>query len=197
MMEKEPQTDKLVVQIKLAFLGATRNLCLLENKLIEIESISLYQYTNYLSQLGLCIELGLKSIISNSKKFECIHDLKRLFLDTPKAFQQKFKEGYSEEFFESNIANITKMFADFRYMELDSTLNEYFDESTINSDGTINLKKTTDLVEFQFPRLLLEEILEYEESIREETIKKMQSIEFPDADVCITQYIELLKNNQR
>jgi hypothetical protein len=132
-MEKEPWADKPLVQIKLAFLGATRNLCLLENKLIEIENISLYQYTNYLSQIGLCIELGLKSIISNSKEFEHTHDLKRLFFDTPKAFQQKFQAKYSEEIFSSNISNIQKMFEDFRYMELDGTLNEYFDETTIDS----------------------------------------------------------------
>jgi hypothetical protein len=54
------------------------------------------------------------------------------------------------------------MFEDFRYMETDSTLKEYFDASTINSDRTISLKKTTALVEFQFPRLLLENIQEYE-----------------------------------
>jgi hypothetical protein len=80
-------------------------------------------------------------------------------------------------------------------METDGTLKEYFDESTVNSDGTINLKKTTELVEFQFPRLLLEEICEYEQSIREETIKQMQSTEYPDADAFIVQYTKLLKNN--
>jgi hypothetical protein len=98
-MKKEPWTDKPVVEIKLAFLGATSNLCLLENKLLDIENISLYQYTNYLSQMGLCIELGLKSIISNSKEFEHTHDLKRLFFDTPKAFRQKFQAEYSGEIF--------------------------------------------------------------------------------------------------
>ena len=165
IMDKEPRIDKSVIQIKLAFLGATRNLCLLENKFMNMKNIPIYQYTNYLSQLALCIELGLKGIIINSNEFECIHDLGKLFFSTPDVFQQKIKSVYSEETFNSNISIMKKIVVDFRYMELCSTLKEYFDESMMNNDQTINLKEATNQVNLKFLRLLLEEIQEYEKQV--------------------------------
>ncbi|MDR1838919.1 MAG: hypothetical protein LBQ93_04950 [Treponema sp.] len=171
-MNKETQIDKSVIQIKLAFAGATLNLCLLENKFKEMKNIPIYQYTNYLSQLALCVELGLKSIIINSNEFECIHDLGKLFSSTPDVFQQKIKSVYSEETFNSNISILKKIVVDFRYMKLCSTLREYFDESMINNDQTINLEEATNQVNLKFLRLLLEEIQEYEEQI----INKQRSL---------------------
>jgi hypothetical protein len=161
-MDKETQIDKSVIQIKLAFAGATRNLCLLENKFMEMENIPMYQYTNYLSQLALCVELGLKSIIINSNGFEKIHDLGKLFSSTPDVFQKKIKSVYSEETFNSNISILKRIVVDFRYMELCSTLKEYFDENMINNDQTINIEEATNQVNLKFLRLLLEEIQEYE-----------------------------------
>ena len=154
--------DTTAMQIKLAFMGAIKNLCLLENKLVEMKNIPMYQYTNYLSQLALCVELGLKSIISNSDEFEHIHDLGALFFKTPNDFQHKVKSEYSEEIFITNISNMKKIVVDFRYLELYSTLNEYFDENMINSNNTINIEEASNQENFQFLRLLLDKIIKYE-----------------------------------
>jgi hypothetical protein len=195
-MKKVTRTGTSVVQIKLAFLGAARNLCLLENALMKSENIPAYQYSNYLSQIALCIELGLKSIISNTDGFECTHDIERLFSATPDEFKQKIKSLYPDvAAFGSGMKNMKKMFEDFRYMESESTLNEYFDETVMNSNKSISLKGAANLPAFQFPRILLEEIKEYEDSVRKKTLKQMGNIDPSDPDYVIGQYLNLLKNS--
>jgi hypothetical protein len=195
-MGKATRTDTSVVQIKLAFLGAIRNLCLLKNVLMQIDNIPTYQYSNYLSQVALCIELGLKSIISNTDNFECIHDIEKLFSATPDEFKQKIKSLYPDvAAFNSGMKNMEKMFVNFRYMEAESTLPEYFDEAMINSDKSISIKKAANLPAFQFSRILLEEIKEYEDSVRKKTLKQMGNIDLSDPDYVIGQYLKLLKNS--
>ena len=197
MAKEENRTDTSIMQIKLAFLGAIRNLYLLENKLIAIENIALPQYSNYLSQVALCVELGLKSIISNTDDFERTHELETLFNKTPKVFQQKFISQWNDnETFKSHMSKMKNIFIDFRYMNFNSTLNEYLDKSVINSDNTINIQKAIHLSTFLFLRLLLHEILQYEEFMREETVKQMQDIDCTDADTTIAQYTRLLRDNQ-
>jgi hypothetical protein len=197
MTKKESRTDIFIVQIKFAFMGALKNLYLLENKLMEIANIPIYQYSNYLSQVALCIELGLKSIISNTDGFECIHDLDVLFNKTPAVFQKKWKSQWNDEnIFSSNMSNMKNIFIDFRYMNFNSKLSEYLDKSAINDDGTINIQGVADLPTLQFLRLLLEEIKEYEKFIRDENVKQMKSIDCTNTDTTIAQYTKLLKDNQ-
>jgi hypothetical protein len=195
-MKKETRTDTTLIHIKLAFLGASWNLCLLEAKLMEAENIPLYQYSNYLSQLAFCIELGLKGMIINTDDFDCIHDIEKLFSMSPAAFQTKFKSQYPDDVFKSNISNMKNIFEDFRYMKSESTLNEYLDSSVINNDRSINLRKVTGLISFQILRELLEAIFEYEEFIRNESLKQMQNTDCKDIDYYIRRHTDFLKNNK-
>jgi hypothetical protein len=196
-MKKETRTDKSVTQIKLAFLGASRNLYLLEEAFMKLERIPLYQYANYLSQLALCVELGFKSMIINTDDVEQIHDLKILFSMSPDAFQKKFKSMCPDDIdFNSSLSNTQKVFIDFRYMKLDGSLNEYLDKSVIGDNNTINFKEVADIAQFQFLRMLLEEIFEYENFMREEALKLMQNPDFKDVDGTIAQYIVLIKKIQ-
>jgi hypothetical protein len=185
------------MEIKLALLGTAKNLCLLENSLYKIENIPIYQYSNYLSQIALCIELGLKSIIINTDDFEHEHNLEYLYSMTPTTFQNKFKSCCSDnETFTRNMSNIKNIFMDFRYMKHESTLREYHDETILNSDGTINLRKATNLTEFQFLIMLREEIFNYEDFIREEFKKQSRNIDLTDVDFIISRYTEIAKNIQ-
>jgi hypothetical protein len=194
-MGKEIRTDTSIIQIKLAFLGATKNLYLLEEILIQIENIPVYQYSNYLSQFALCIELGLKSIIINTDNFEHIHYLDELFVKTPETFQINFKSLFpNDEIFNINILNMKKIFEDFRYMKLDSTLKEYLDESIINRDNTINIKNAVNFQNLKFLHILLDKIIEFEKDKREETLKQMTTVDFLDEDNFINQYTNILKN---
>lgn len=194
---KENRTDIAIQQIKLAFWGAIHNLYLLENKLMEIGNIPIYQYSNYLSQIALCTELGLKSIISNTDDFEHNHELEFLFNKTPAAFQNKYKSLWSdEEIYNTNMSNLKNIFIDFRYMNLNSKLNEYLDNDVINSDNTISIQRAINLPSFQFLRILLDEILVYEEFIHNEIVKQIGNIDCTDADTVIAQYTKLLKENQ-
>jgi len=192
-MGKKIRTDNSIIEIKLAFWGATKNLYLLEKILVHIENMPIYQYCNYLSQVALCIELGLKTIIVNTDDFDQIHCLDKLFFKSPEAFQKVFKSLFpDDELFNSNISSIKNIFKDFRYMELDSTLKEYLDESIINSDKTINFKNAFNLQNVQFLHILLDNIKEYEKNIREETLKYMTDLDFSNNDI-INQYSKLLK----
>jgi hypothetical protein len=196
-MGKETRTDESVIQIKLAFLGATCNLRLVENAFRKLERIPLYQYANYLSQMALCVELGFKSIIINTDDFEHGHDLENLFAKSPEAFQKKFKAMYPTDMdFNASLSNAKNVFVDFRYMKLDSPLKEYLEESVIDENNTINFKKAAGVAQFQFLRMLLEGIFEYENFMREEALKLMQNPDFKDVDGSITRYIELIKKIQ-
>jgi hypothetical protein len=196
-MGKESRTDISIMQIKLAFLGATLNLHLLENVLMQIENIPMYQYSNYLSQVAFCIELGLKSIVINTDDFEHTHDIETLFLMTPPVFQKKFRTLYSDdETFNSNMSGTKNIFKNFRYMELKSNLKEYLDENIINNDMAINLKLAINLPNIQFLQKLLDEISEYEKFLHEEDMKRMSNIDCSDIDFFIKQHTESLKDIQ-
>jgi hypothetical protein len=194
---KEPRNENTIIQIKLAFEGARRNLCLLETALLNIINIHLGQYSNYLSQVALCIELGLKSIIINTYDLEYIHDIEKLFSMTPNVFQEKFKTLYPDDkIFIQNMSNTKKMFEKFRYMELNSNLKEYLDANIINEDRTVNFQKVVELSNFQFLGILLDEIVEYEKFIRKETVKQIAETDCVDINSIIEHGIKALKCTQ-
>jgi hypothetical protein len=195
--KKEKRTEKSIIGIKLALLGAVNNLYLLENILYKIENISIYQYSNYLSQIALCVELGLKSIIINADDFEHEHNLEYLFSMTPEMFQKKFRSYWPDiEIFTTNMSNMKNIFIDFRYMKHKSTFKEYLDETILNSDGSINLKKATNLAEFQFLIMLREEILNYEGFIQEEFKNQSRNNNLTNVDITVSRYTEIVKNIQ-
>jgi DNA topoisomerase VI subunit A len=51
------------------------------------------------------------------------------------------------------------------------------EETIINGDKTISLKSVANLPAFQFLRILLEDIIEYENSEREKKLKQMKNID--------------------
>jgi hypothetical protein len=162
MKGKELRTDDLIVQIKLAFMGAVSNLYLLEEKLAQIGNISLYQYSNYLSQVAFCIELGLKSVIINTDNVEHTHEIEYLFSRMPQEFQENFRSLYpNDKTFESNMTDVKEIYIDFKYMQTESNLRKYLEENIINSNGTINFKLVINLPIVQFLQNLLDKIMEY------------------------------------
>jgi hypothetical protein len=194
---RETRSDESIVQIKESFQGAIRNLCLLKDKLIEIENIHLYQYSNYLLQIALCIELGFKSMIVNANDFECTHDLEALFSMTPEVFQQKFKSMFSDDnTVKDNLTKMKDIFVDFRYMKRGNIFNEFLDTTIINNDTTININEAAKLFNFQFLFKLLEETIEYEKFYTTENARRMENIDLSDPDSNIRQFTELLKTNQ-
>lgn len=90
-----------------AFLGASRNLCLIEKHFFNVKIIYIDQYFNYLSLLALCLELGLKNIIKNTNKILVEHDLEKLFcnadMETNNSFSKKFFGSYSKSFYKNFI----------------------------------------------------------------------------------------------
>lgn len=178
-------------------MGATHNLDLLENVLMKIEHIPFYQYTNYLSQITFCVELGLKSIIHNADDFEHIHELEKLFIKLPEPFQKKFKLLYEdEEIFNTYMEKTERMFEDCRYMNTEGIIKEFLDVSIVNSNGTINLKMAIELESFRFLRIFLAEIFEYEKFMWKEALKQITNIDNSSIDNFINQYTESLKNIQ-
>ena len=170
--KKETRTDKAIMQIKLAFKGALFNLIYLEEKLLEIENIPIYQYCNYLSHISLCIEIGLKSIIINSDDYEHEHELNVLFLATPSAFQKNIKNIYSDnEKFSILMSKTLKIFEHFRYYTLESNFNEYLDHNMINDDKTIKFKNADYQENVIFLKIFINEIVKYEENIRMDVLE--------------------------
>jgi hypothetical protein len=94
------------------------------------------------------------------------------------------------------MKNLKKTFEDFRYMNTDSTLNEYLVESALNCDKTIDMENTTELSNYQFARMLLEKIIEYENCIREKSLKQMPSIAYSSPDSVIERYMGVVKVTQ-
>jgi hypothetical protein len=81
-------------------------------------------------------------------------------------------------------------------MNTDSTLNEYLVESALNCDKTIDMENTTELSNYQFARMLLEKIIEYENCIREKSLKQIPVIDCSSPDFVIERYMELAKVTQ-
>jgi hypothetical protein len=198
--KNELRTNTSITQIKLAFCGAYLNLLLLEKAFMKIKNIPLHQYANYLSQLAFCIELGFKCIIVNADDFEHTHDLEKLFSMTPNVFQKKFESLFPDvNTVKQNLSSIKNIFEDFRYFKFDSVLENYVkekDESIVNDDITVSWKRVIKLSSFKFLQILLEKIIEYEQFIRDETVKQMSNIDLSDAKSALNQYFDLVKKNQ-
>ncbi|GMO31879.1 MAG: hypothetical protein Ta2B_12890 [Termitinemataceae bacterium] len=195
--KKMERTEELIVEIKLAFMGTTCNFYLLEEMLVKKENISIPQYVNYLSQIAMCIELGLKSIIINTDGFDRTHELECLFSLIPDVVKNElWGASHGDKSFESYMSNTKKMFSDFRYMKTESTLKKYFCESMVNGNRTINIKEAINTPPIEFLQNLLEGILAYEKYIRDEAIKNMKNIDCSNPDSAIKQYAEIVKQIQ-
>jgi len=186
------RNEKSIIELKLAFFGATKNFYLLEEQLVKNENINLYQYGNYLCQIALCIELGLKSIIIDKYNVEKTHDLKKLFKKTSVEFQDDFRKLYNELKYEQNIANSKFLFVYLRYLEI-KYLKIYMDKENINNDNTINLIKVLDQPNIKFLQDFLDVIIKYQKNKRMEILKAMSNNKpLLDDNLFIKQYIETL-----
>jgi len=199
-MTKQPRIEtrniNSIMKIKLAFFGASKNFYLLEKSLALLGNIPVYQYSNYLSQLAFCVELGLKSIIINAGDFECVHDISDLYSKTPEAFQVKYMSRFNDKaLFTSCMEKTKNMFEIFRYFDSDMP-KEYFQEKVINSDQSINFRESITLPEVEFLQIMLEEIIVYEKYVRDEAVKANQMLDASDIDATIQNFTEEIKRVQ-
>ena len=161
--KKNKRNANPIIQNKLAFFGAYQNFLLLENVLFKNKKISLYQYCNYLSQVVYCTEAGLKNII-NSNNLKHMHEIKVLFYNTPKPFQQEFRllSNSIDDIVFLNYISKTEMMIDiFGHINIEKVLKELLDENSINDDGSVNIIRTTTFKSFVFLRVLLDEIYKF------------------------------------
>jgi hypothetical protein len=80
-------------------------------------------------------------------------------------------------------------------MRTDSALKQCLDKKIINNDKTINIKEAINLDSFKYLRLLLDEIVEFEENKRKETLEHSENIDISDCDYVIEQYTKIIKDN--
>ena len=151
-----------------AFLGATRNLYILENQYFIEKTININQYTNYLSLLALCLELGLKNIIKNTNKLWNEHDLEKLFnnadMETNNCFSKKFFGSYSEDFkneFITLLNNVKNLYVEARYC-YGKLLDYFIDNKYITNENMIVFNEIINNNEpIMILKLFLEELGEY------------------------------------
>ena len=163
-----------------AFLGATRNLYILENQYFIEKTININQYTNYLSLLALCLELGLKNIIKNTNKLWNEHDLEKLFnnadMETNNCFSKKFFGSYSEDFkneFITLLNNVKNLYVEARYC-YGKSLDYFIDKKYITNENMIVFNEIINNNEpIMILKLFLEELGEYHNFIHINSVGKV------------------------
>ena len=187
------RNEKTLIELKLAFFGATNNFYLLEENLFKIKNINIYQYNNYLCQIAFCIELGLKSLIIDRYKVEKTHDLYKLFTNTPIGFQNKFKEIYNDKkLFDYCFSNTKYLFIYLRYMQL-SNLRLFLDKNIINIDSSINIEKSLEQEMIKFLQDLLEEIIDFHKEKRKMIFNEISNNEHNNEKNLIKDIIDKLE----
>jgi hypothetical protein len=153
-------SDK-IFNFSASFLGEYENLSLLENGLLKKDILPIWQYANYLSRVAFCIEVGIKTIINIKDGVNNVHHLDKLFDKMPNIFQEMVekKTGKTKEAIKMRLNKIKNIFVEFRYME-NNNLTFFIDKSVLNN-GNIIFSKVSDIKEYSFIRLLLEEIMRY------------------------------------
>lgn len=162
-----------------SFLGASRNLYIIEKQFIIEKEINISQFINYLSLFALCIELGLKNIIKNTNKVWNEHDLEKLYynadMETNNCLSKKFFGSYTNDFKNSFIAlikNVKNLYVEARYCygeSLDYFINEkYINNNMIVFDEIINNNEP-----YMILKLFLEELGEYHNFIHIKSVEKI------------------------
>ena len=141
------RTDDLIMKTALSFFGANENLLILEEKYLEKNIITFPQYVNFLSQVALCIELGMKTILLNEGDIPKVHDLDVLYKKMPKAFRDMFENNpFPQKTITKYLEKIRNAFEDFRYMNT-KHLDFFLDKSILTQDNKIILDQAR---RFQF-----------------------------------------------
>jgi HEPN domain-containing protein len=157
------QREKFTIMFKSSY----ENLKLLYEALVKNSSIRSGQYFNYLSQLALCIELGLKILISNKEDIDKTHNLKKLYDNTPDTFKQIFECKFSKQKIDDSLDKIKNMFEDCRYFE--GNLDFFVPQETgiLEHGGTIHILMAVKYENYQFVGNLLSSIIGYIHFIEE------------------------------
>ena len=158
---KVERTDDNIMKIALSFFGACENLNVLEREYLIVNKITFPQYANYLSQVAVCIELGMKSILINEGDFSKTHDIKELYHKLPVSFQKMFENNpFPKKTIEKSLEKIKNAFMDFRYMNTEN-LDFFVEKSIFTPDKHVLLSEVRRLQNFNFVIILLDKILEF------------------------------------
>jgi flagellin-specific chaperone FliS len=195
------------MKIVLSFFGANENLQVLEGEYLKKDIITFPQYTNFLSQVALCIELGMKSILLNEDNVLKTHDLKELYNKMPKSFHDMFENNpFPKKTIEKSLNEIKKIFEDFRYMNTEH-LGFFTDKIIFTTDYKVIFSQVRRLQNFQFIIYLFDKIKEFynylsgcidKENIFKNTGKKQFTFTIKNTALlsAINQYNEELKKTQ-
>jgi len=157
-VKKLQRTDDNIMKILLGFFGATENLLVLIKEYQKIEKITYPQYVNYLSQVALCIELGMKSILLFEDDIIKTHDLKELYYKMPQAFHSTFENHpFPKRTIDKSLDKIKNIFEDFRYFRTEH-LDFFIEKSILSTDFKIIFSQVKRLQNFLFIMLLLDRI---------------------------------------
>jgi len=160
-MKKLERTDNNITRIVLSFCGACENLFVLENYYLNAGILTYPQYVNYLSQIALCIELGMKSILLNEGDIPKTHDIKELYALMPQSFRDMLVNNpFPKKTIEKSLEKIKNMFEECRYMKSEN-LDFFLDKSIVNKDKKIILSQVKRLQNFNFIIILLDKIKEF------------------------------------
>jgi len=160
-MKKLERTDNNIMRIALSFFGACENLLVLEDYFIKIGILTYPQYVNYLSQIALCIELGMKSILLNEGDIPKTHDIKELYALMPPSFRDMFLNNpFPKKTIEKSLEKIRNIFEEFRYMKTEN-LDFFLDKSILTKDNKIILSQLQRLQNFNFIIILLDKIKDF------------------------------------
>jgi hypothetical protein len=158
MSKREERTDNNIMKIILSFFGANENLLILEKEYLAKDIITIPQYVNFLSQVALCIELGMKSILIQKEDILKTHDLKELYYMMPKTFLDKFEKSmFPKKTIEKSLEKIRNIFEDFRYMKIEH-LDFFVDNIIFTMDYKVIFSQILRLQNFRFIIFLLDEI---------------------------------------
>jgi len=189
-MKKIQRTIDEKIKIILSYIGAYTNLVLLENELLKKETLPIPQYVNYLSQVALCIELGMKSIILNQNDMDKTHDLKELYNNMPDSFHEMFEKVAcyehivcNKETIDNFLEEIKNIFEEFRYMNLEH-FAFFLDKSVVNKERQIIVSEIKELQSFKFILILLDEIREFHEYLDSQRDKSK------DVDKILENYLD-------
>ena len=160
-----------------AFIGASKNFFILESNFQDAKNVPFNQYLHYLSQLALCIELGLKNVIKITNKVWKSHDLQDLFVEANKesnnSISQKFFGSYNERFkndFLTLLGNIKNLFEEARYC-YGASLSYFFHDNFLIKDDIIDFTKISTKNEpLLMLKLLLNELGEYHNFIHSSSL---------------------------
>lgn len=160
-MKVVKRTDDNITKILTSFIGSCENLMLLENEILKINKITIPQYANYLSQIALCIELGMKSILINENDIYKTHDLRELYYKMPSAFRDMFENNpFPKKTIDKSLEKIKTIFEDFRYMNIEN-FSFFLDKSIFDTDYKIVFSQVLRLQNFQFIIIFLNEIKKF------------------------------------